>query len=178
MTVNEFIQQINEEGIYLNMAEKVALIENGEISVVDVFHIVTSNNEPEAFYASWILNHYVDNHNLAVEDYLNEAVDLLPHIKRSGLLRLVLRLFVITPNWKIEKLGLLLDFCINTLTDMTIPVGVKTHAMSIIDRIAESEPEIREEVLLVVEEIYPYLSTGGKNRAGKIIKKYKRNNHS
>ena len=105
MTVNEFIQQINEEGIYLNMAEKVALIENGEISVVDVFHIVTSNNEPEAFYASWILNHYVDNHNLAVEDYLNEAVDLLPHIKRSGLLRLVLRLFVITPNWKIEKLG-------------------------------------------------------------------------
>ena len=80
MTINKFIQQINEEGIYLNMAEKVALIENGEISVADVFHIVTSNIEPEAFYASWILNHYVDNHNLAVEDYLNEAVDLLPHI--------------------------------------------------------------------------------------------------
>ena len=84
-----------------------------------------------------------------------------------------LRLFVITPNWKIEKLGLLLDFCMNCLTNMTIPVGVKTHAMSIIDRIAETEPEIRDEVLLVVEEIFPYLSTGGKNRAGKMIKKYK-----
>ena len=142
MTVNEFIQQINEEGIYLNMAEKVALIENGEISVDEVFRVVLSNNESEAFYACWILNHYVDNHHY--------------------------------PNWKIEKLGLLLDFCINTLTDMTIPVGVKTHAMSIIDRIAESEPEIRDEVLLVVEEIFPYLSAGGKNRAGKIIKKYKK----
>ena len=176
MTVNEFIQQINEEGIYLNMVEKVALIENGKISPEEVFHIVTENNEPEAFYACWILNHYVDNHTLVLEDHLNEAVELLPTIKRSGLLRLVLRLFVITPNWKIEKLGLLLDFCINSLTDMTIPVGVKTHAMSIIDRIAETEPDIRDEVLLILEEIYPYLSTGGKNRAGKIIKKYKNEN--
>ncbi len=174
MTVNEFIQQINEEGLYLNMAEKVALIENSEISVDEVFRVVLSNNEPEAFYACWILNHYIDNHHLALENSLNEAVELLPNIKRSGLLRLVLRLFVISPNWKIEKLGMLLDFCINTLTDMTIPVGVKTHAMSIIDRIAESEPEIRDEVLLVVEEIFPYLSAGGKNRAGKIMKKYKK----
>ena len=173
MTIKDFIKQINEEGINLNMTEKVALIETGEISVKDVFHIVTANNEPEAFYACWILNHYIDNHTFALENDLNDAVELLPKIQRSGLLRLVLRLFVITPNWKIEKLGLLLDFCINTLIDMTIPVGVKTHAMSIIDRIAESEPEIRDEVLLVVEEIYPYLSTGGKNRAGKIIKKYK-----
>ena len=55
---------------------------------------------------------------------------------------------------------------------MTIPVGVKTHAMSIIDKIAETEPEIREEVVLVIKEIFPYLSTGGKNRAGKILKKY------
>lgn len=174
MTINEFILQINEEGIHLNMDEKVSLIESGEISVFDVFHIVISNNEPESFYACWILNHYIDTHNFALENYLNEAVELLPNIKRSGLLRLVLRLFVITPNWKIEKLGLLLDFCINILSDMTIPVGVKTHAMSIIDRIAESEPEIRDEVLLVVEEIYPYLSTGGKNKAGKIIKKYRK----
>ena len=173
MTTNDFICQINKEGIYLNMTEKVALIESGEISVKDVFHIVTSNKEPEAFYACWILNHYVDNHAFVLENDLNEAVELLPNIKRSGLLRLVLRLFVITPNWKIEKLGLLLDFCMNCLTNMTIPVGVKTHAMSIIDRIAETEPEIRDEVLLVVEEIFPYLSTGGKNRAGKMIKKYK-----
>ena len=175
MTPTEFIRQINEEGIYLNMAEKVALIENGEITVNDVFQIVISNNEPEAFYACWILNHYVDNHRFALENNLNEAVEILPKIKRSGLLRLVLRLFVITPNWKIEKLGFLLDFCINILTDMTIPVGVKTHAMSIIDRIAETESEIREEVVLVIKEIFPYLSTGGKNRAGKILKKYASN---
>ena len=175
MTPTEFIRQINEEGIYLNMAEKVALIENGEITVNDVFQIVISNNEPEAFYACWILNHYVDNHKLALENRLNELVEILPHIKRSGLLRLDLRLIVITPNWKIEKLGLLLDFCIKVLTDMTIPVGVKTHAMSIIDRIAETESEIREEVVLVIKEIFPYLSTGGKNRAGKILKKYASN---
>ena len=103
---------------------------------------------------------------------MDELVEILPHIKRSGLLRLVLRLIVITPSWQIEKLGFLLDFCINVLTDMTIPVGVKTHAMSIIDKIAETEPEIREEVVLVIKEIFPYLSTGGKNRAGKILKKY------
>ena len=172
MTPSEFIRQINEEGIYLNMAEKVALIENGEISVDDVFQIVISNNEPEAFYACWILNHYVDNHKLALENRLNELVEILPQIKRSGLLRLDLRLIVITPNWKIDKLGFLLDFCINVLTDMTIPVGVKTHAMSIIDKIAETELEIREEIVLVIKEIFPYLSTGGKNRAGKILKKY------
>lgn len=172
MTPTEFIRQINEEGIYLNMAEKVALIENGEITVNDVFQIVISNNEPEAFYACWILNHYVDSHKHTLENRLDELVEILPHIKRSGLLRLVLRLIVITPNWQIEKLGFLLDFSINVLTDMTIPVGVKTHAMSIIDKIAETEPEIREEVVLVIKEIFPYLSTGGKNRAGKILKKY------
>lgn len=172
MTPAEFTSQINEEGIYLNMTEKVALIESGEISVDDVFRIVVSNNEPEAFYTCWILNHYVDSHKHTLENRLDELVEILPHIKRSGLLRLVLRLIVITPSWQIEKLGFLLDFCINVLTDMSIPVGVKTHAMSIIDKIAETEPEIREEVVLVIKEIFPYLSTGGKNRAGKILKKY------
>ena len=73
MTPADFIQQINEEGIYLNMAEKVALIEHGEISVDEVFRIVLSNNEPEAFYACWILNHYVDNHRFALENNHKQA---------------------------------------------------------------------------------------------------------
>lgn len=172
METAEFIRKINEEGIHLNMTKYVALLENGDISPIDVFHIVTANHEPEDFYASWILNHYIDKHRLTLESYLNEAVVILPYIKKSGLLRLVLRFFVITPKWEIKQLGLLLDFCLKTLQDMSIPVGVKAQAMSIIDKIAEIEPDIINEVLLTIEEIYPYLSSGGKNRAKKIIKKY------
>lgn len=172
MSIEEFILHINEEGIHLCMSRYVAMLERGDISPLDVYHIVVKNQEPESFYACWILNHYIDSHNMLLESSLDEAVVILPNIHRSGLLRLVLRLFTVTPTWHIEHLGLLLDFCLATIQDMTMPVGVTTQAMSIVDKIAETEPDIHDEFLLVIKGIYPYLSTGGKNKAEKIIKKY------
>lgn len=176
MTKEEFIQQINESGIVMmNMPEKVALIENGEISVNDIFQIVIANQLPESYLASWILNHYVDNHPDAIKDNLDKLIAILPQIKRTGFVRLALRLIMITATWETENLGLLFDFCLRQIESTTVPTGVKTNAMAIIDRIAENEPGIREEVVLVVEEQLPYLSTGGINRAKKLLKKYKKN---
>lgn len=173
MTKQDFIHKITIDGINMNMSEMVALIENGDISIETVFHIVTENIDPQSWFACWILNHYADNHPSVAEPYLDEIVLLLPQVSRTGLLRLLLRLVILAPNWKIEKLGLLLDFCLNTLTNMSIPVGVKANAMSIIDRIAETEPDIREEALLIIEEQVPYLSAGGLSKAKKILKKYR-----
>ncbi|MCQ2959832.1 MAG: hypothetical protein MJ198_06560 [Bacteroidales bacterium] len=170
VSVQDFVEKMLQDGIQMDMQQMVGFLENGEISALDLFEIVLKNDDPQSWYASWILNHYIDKHPDALEKHLNEAVDLLPKITRTGFLRLVLRFFIVTPQWNIENLGLLFDFNLNLLTNMTMPAGVKANAMSVIERITEIEPELKEEFLLVIEEILPYLSAGGLSRAKKILK--------
>ncbi len=174
MTKEEFVDIVVQAGISLNMKEMVAYIEQGKISVEDVYFLSIENNS-ESWFISWILNHFIDKNPDSIASFLDSAIVTLPTITRSGHARLILRYFMITRNWEeYEHLGLLLDTCLHIIQNTTSPSGLKANAMSVVERIAEKEPDIIGEVLLVLEEQLPYLETGSLNRAKKIIKKLRK----
>ena len=169
MTRGEFTQRLIERNIRMDIPAMVALLEQGDISVSDVFEISIENVNPQSWLACWVLNHYIDNHPHALESMLGKAVDVLPHVTRTGLVRLLLRCFMVTPQWHFENLGLLLNFSLAAVQNNSFPVAVKANAMCILERIAKDYPDASEEITLVVQEQIPYLSAGGKNRARKLL---------
>lgn len=173
MTKKEFVDIVLQAGISMNMKEMVGYIEEGHISAEEVFSLSIENNNLEAWYASWILNHYIDKNPDAIGLLLDKAIVALQTITRSGHVRLILRYFLVTRQWEeYEHLGLLLDDCIHIIQDTTSPSGLKANAMSVVERIAEKELDIINEVLLIIEDQMPYLASGSKNRANKILKKF------
>ena len=100
---------------------------------------------------------------------LGKAIEVLPQVKRTGLVRLLLRCFMVTPQWNFDNLGLLLDFSLAAVRNNTFPVAVKANAMCVLERIAKDYPDVSDEIKLVVQEQLPYLSAGGKNRAMKLL---------
>jgi hypothetical protein len=61
------------------------------------------------------------------------------------------------------------DLCFNFLSSVDAPVAVKAFSLTVLARIAEDEPDLLNEVKLLVEQMLPYSSAGIQARGKKIL---------
>jgi len=88
--------------------------------------------------------------------------------------RHILRIFSIheVPN---ENMALLLDFCIQELTNASQPIAVRVHGMQILYNIALKEPDFAGELIDIIEnEIEYHGSAGIANRGTKLVARLRR----
>jgi hypothetical protein len=167
-----FIEGLNHVGF--NMNEKVAMIANNEVEIDEVVNLALSHNHPQARFCCWIMVHYLDEvDNNAVNEYIDRVIDFIPLTKHTGQRRDLMRWLSIS-NLQTEKLGQLLDLCLETIMNHTLPIAVKIHAMTVVDRIAKNEPEIIPEFAAILTDILPYTTVGGDNKINKLLAKYKK----
>ena len=67
--------------------------------------------------------------------------------------------------------GYLLEICFDFLMSTKVPVAIKVHAMQVIFNISQNEPDLLNELRMVIEEQMPYGTTGFKSRGRKILKR-------
>ncbi|HHB79403.1 MAG TPA: hypothetical protein ENK85_09255 [Saprospiraceae bacterium] len=87
-------------------------------------------------------------------------------VVRNGLLVLV--------GVKIPKRywGELVEIGFDYLSKVTTPTAIKRAALLVVARIVEQEPELREELVLVLQDQIPYSTVGFKGIATKYIKRW------
>jgi len=170
-TTHLFFKNLQRVGF--NMEEKTSMIANNEISIDEVLNVALSTKQSEARLCCWIISHYLEINPQAIDGKLDKAIDFLPFTTHTGQTREILRWLTIV-KLNTNKLGQLIDFCFSVLPDNSLPVAIKAHAMTIIDKVAEKEPDIIPEFASVIEDIYDYLSVGGKNKIQKLLAKYKK----
>ena len=66
--------------------------------------------------------------------------------------------------------GTVANLCFDFLQDLKSPIAVKAFSMTVLANIAEQEPDLRQEIKLVVEQMLPYGSTGIRARARIVLK--------
>jgi len=72
----------------------------------------------------------------------------------------------------LAQLGFLTDFCIGVFTSAKVPVAVRVHAMQVLYNITEIQPELKTEILLIIEhEMENHFSAGILSRGNKIANK-------
>lgn len=72
-----------------------------------------------------------------------------------------------------EHLGELADICFGFLESRKETIAVRANSMEILGRICEQEPELTNELKLLIEEFMPHESAGFKSRGKKILKRLK-----
>ena len=66
--------------------------------------------------------------------------------------------------------GKVANLCFGYLNTPGTPIAIQAFSMTVLARIAEQQPELRNEVKLVIQQMMPYGSAGIKSRAKKVLK--------
>jgi hypothetical protein len=134
-----------------------------------VMELFLNGDRREGQQASWIVGHCGERAPELVLPYLGkmlkkmQASGIHPAVKRNSLRALQ---FVEIP---VRLQGRTADLCFKYLADMTEPIAVRTFSITVLARIARSQPDLLQEIRLVVREMLPYTTAAFHSRARHIL---------
>ncbi len=139
----------------------------------DLLNLALFEKDPLAWRATWILDGSDELHPGLAFGYRAKIIQNLPQLKSKGALRSLLRLLC---RYDIpeEDQGLLIDLCFGYLVSELYPVAVKVHAMQIVYMHTLIYPELKEELITVIEDQVENNSVGFKSRGLRIIRQLKK----
>ncbi len=119
--------------------------------------------------AAWVVSHCGKNHPELIIPYIDKMIKNLKKEVHVAVVRNTLRLLQdmdIPPHlW-----GITADICFKIM-ESNAPIAVKVFGMTVLANICEKEPDLKNELRLIIEDQLPYGSAGFKSRANKILKR-------
>jgi len=134
-----------------------------------LLQLALKEKDPVAWRAAWVLDGSDELKPGLARKYISKIVKALPGLESLGSLRSLLRLLA---RWDIpeDEQGLLIDLCFSYLVSAQYPVAVKAHAMQIIYLHVLIYPELKDELVAVIEDQIANNSVGFKSRGRRLIK--------
>jgi len=120
--------------------------------------------------AAWIMSHCIDKHPFLINPHLEGLVANLEQPKlHDAVKRNTLRLLQ-GIDLSEELMGPLVDICFKFLLDIKEPVAIRIFSMQVLFNICKKEPELADELRIVIEEFMPHGTAGFKSRGKRILK--------
>ena len=129
--------------------------------------------DPIAWRAAWILDGSDYQQPGLAKPFLSQIIQNLPQLESKGALRSLLRLLCRFDIHEDDQ-GLLIDLCFGYMVSELYPVAVKVHAMQIIYNHTLIYPELKEELITVIEDQVDNNSVGFMSRGMRIIRQLKK----
>jgi hypothetical protein len=133
-----------------------------------LIHLFLNGSDVVTQRASWIVSYCVDAHPALIQPHLNAVIKNLQKPVHHAVKRHTLR---VLENIEIPKkfYGILADLCFKFLTSSTEPVAVKAFSMTVLYHITEKEPDLKNELKVIIEDQMPYSSPAFLSRGKKIL---------
>jgi len=120
--------------------------------------------------AAWIMTHCVDKYPFLINPHLEGLVTTLEQPKlHDAVKRNTVRLFqaIDLPE---ALMGRVVDICFKFLLNVKEPVAIRVFSMQVLYNICLKEPELADELRIVIEEFMPHGTAGFKSRGKRILK--------
>lgn len=136
--------------------------------------VFLGNNYRLTQWAGWPMSDLVKEHPQLIAPYLKR---ILKGIDKPGMhvavKRNVMRVFQFIHIPKNVR-GIAFDKGFRLFLDTSEPIAVRVFAMQVVANIAITEPDLKNEVIIAIEEQLPYGSAGFRSRALKLLKELKK----
>ncbi len=168
MTENELFE-------LLDVWENIELVIHQMCNNPDDFEVLVKyalyDNRQRSWRAAYLIDQIHDQFPQLVIPILPRIIEKLKVEDNASKRRHWLKL--ISMNKLPEQyLGFLFDYCIEAFTSDKEAVAVRVHAMQILYNISESEPELKPEVMGIIEqEIQHHPTAGIRSRGTKLLNK-------
>jgi hypothetical protein len=123
--------------------------------------------------AAWPISNCVELHPTLVRPHLKKLLSYLgKKDEHDGVKRNILRLlqFISIPY---SLQGKTVDLCFQFLRDTKQPIAIRVFAMTVLANLAKENPELKNEIIPLIEDQMPFGSAGFLSRGKKILKQLK-----
>lgn len=147
----------------------ISEVVKSDVHFKTLLQLALHEKDPLSWRASWILDGADEKKPGMARKFVSRIVLALPEMESKGSLRSLLRLLTRYDIPEDEQ-GLLIDLCFSYLVSELYPVAVKAHAMQIIYQHVLIYPELKGELIAVIEDQMENNSVGFKSRGHNLIK--------
>jgi len=118
--------------------------------------------------AAWPLSYIAELHPALVKPHLKFILRLLENSPHDAIKRNVMRLlqYVKIPD---SLSGKVADYCFTFLSSEAEPVAIRVFSMQVLANLCVPYPELKHELIPLIENMMPYGSAGIKSRGKKIL---------
>ncbi len=123
--------------------------------------------------ASWPLSYCVEHNPNLVKPHLKKILSYLhKQDEHDAVKRNILRLlqYIAIPK---SLQGTTIDLCFHFLTNPKEPIAVRVFAMTVLANLAKENPDLKNEIIPIIEDQLPYGSAGFISRGKKVLRELK-----
>ena len=136
----------------------------------ELLDIIYLFDDPVSKRASWSLKILSEKDSSIIDPYVDLMVDMLPKTNDIPILKLVLATLRMT-HIPENKQGELLQFTSEVLTDSGSSIASLIYSIDIFYKLSVKEPDLLNELRIMLEQLIPNGSPGVKNKCHKLIRK-------
>ena len=135
----------------------------------ELMQILFSEEKTAVKSAAWTMSHCADKYPHLIVPYIGDFVPMLKSHKLIAVRRNIARVlqFVDIPE---AHQGELVNVCFDILLNPKDAVAVQAFSMAILYNITCEQPELKDELTTVIEDMLPHGTPGIKSRGKKIVK--------
>ncbi|AHW61876.1 hypothetical protein SAMN05444285_107122 [Draconibacterium orientale] len=168
---------------HLNAWENIEVVAASILNDPEQFHtlvqLALNDTRQKSWRAAYLVDKIHDEKPELLQPYLRALIGQLETEMNASKRRHWLKLISMNALPK-EHIGFLFDYCIEAFTSGSEAVAVRVHAMQILFNISELEPDLKPEVLQIIEQEMEFHPTAGirsrgKKLATKLFKQIQRN---
>ncbi|MBC7861347.1 MAG: hypothetical protein IAF38_00150 [Bacteroidia bacterium] len=119
--------------------------------------------------AAWAVGNIGVDHKYLVKPYLKKMTDYLQKPPHDAVKRNVLRIFQFIEIPK-NLQGRLVDICFKFLLSKDEPIAIKVFSMTVLANISKKNPDLKNEIKMVIEEMLPFAGPGIRARGKRTLK--------
>ena len=128
-----------------------------------------------ASHASWILSNCVKNHPSLLEPYMEQIIDFIESPIHETAKRNMIRAWqFISIEEKYQ--GRVLNICFDYLNKKETSIACRVYSLVLVANLTKHFPELKNELILIIEDQLPYQSPAFISTGKKILTKLKKPN--
>jgi len=123
--------------------------------------------------ASWPISYCVEYNPTLIKPHLKKVLGILQKQDvHDAVKRNILRLlqFISIPK---PLQGRTIDLCFYFLNNNKEPIAVRVFAMTVLANLAKENPDLKNEIIIIIEDQLPFGSAGFISRSKKVLKELK-----
>jgi hypothetical protein len=156
MSISGYLEKymFNAKDISKSLAGKEGLIKD--------FVEYAFSNEKDAWKASWVLSSYSKVHPEDLDIYTDKIISEIKKLKVEGHIRETLKI-LLNLNLNENQTSEVFDYCISLIEDNKRQASVRSISFQFLIKVAEKYPELKNEILIIFDNVKDFLSDGIKH---------------
>lgn len=153
-------------------ASIVSDIKNAPDRIYDLMNCFFADDWRLSQRAAWPVGMIGESHPEWMIPFMEQMIAYLKSPKHDAVVRNTVRLWQnmdIPEKWH----GVIFELCFGYITNPQTAIAIKAFSMTVCENISKNYPELKEELILAIEDQMEFGSAGVRNRGKKILKKLK-----